>query len=58
MLMTNWEVFGDVEWYWRMRMGLLPHPEDRDALRRIASELFGLEHERLSPTEPERQSLR
>jgi hypothetical protein len=29
------------EWYWRMQMGLPPRPEDREALRRIAPELFG-----------------
>ncbi|MBY5773595.1 hypothetical protein V7796_03825 [Rhizobium laguerreae] len=43
-----------MEWYWRMRMGLLPRPEDRDALRRIAPELFDLEHEALQALDDER----
>lgn len=33
-----------MQWFWRMRMGLPPRPEDRDAVRRIAPELFGPEH--------------
>ncbi|RWB93273.1 MULTISPECIES: hypothetical protein [unclassified Mesorhizobium] len=30
------------EWYWRMRMGLPPRSKDREALKRMAPELFGL----------------
>ncbi len=36
-----------MEWYWRMRMGLPPRAEDRDALRRFVPELFGTKHEAL-----------
>ncbi len=29
-----------MEWYWRLRLGLPPRSEDREALRRMAPELF------------------
>jgi hypothetical protein len=32
-----------LDWYWRLRMGLPPRPEDREILGRIAPELFGLD---------------
>ncbi|MGY4227838.1 hypothetical protein ACVMIH_005199 [Bradyrhizobium sp. USDA 4503] len=32
------------DWFWRLRMGLPPRPEDREAIRRIAPELFNGEH--------------
>ncbi|SDT21343.1 hypothetical protein [Bradyrhizobium canariense] len=34
-----------MDWYWRMRMGFPPRSEDREALRRIAPELFGRDWE-------------
>jgi hypothetical protein len=32
------------DWFWRFRMGLPARPEDREAIRRFAPELFSREH--------------